>query len=76
MLENIIYEKELLLIMTSSSIEKPFMTKQLIQIYIKRYKEIRKLTKWEGEDYTTAWLLDYDCIKNHYRLIAVDLKGK
>ena len=23
--------------------------------------------------FTTGWLLDYDYIKNHYRLIAVDL---
>ena len=25
------------------------------------------------EDYTAGCLLDYDCIKNNYRLIAVDL---
>ena len=40
---------------------------------IKRYEEIRKLTTGNGEDYTTGCLLDYDYIKNHYRLIAVDL---
>ena len=40
---------------------------------IKRYEEIRKLTTGQDEDYTTRCLLDYDCIKNHYRLIAVDL---
>ena len=39
----------------------------------KRYEEIRKLTAGQGEDNTTGFLLDYDCIKNHYRLIAVDL---
>ena len=27
----------------------------------------------QGDDNTTGHLLDYDCIKNHYRLIAVDL---
>ena len=27
----------------------------------------------QGEDYTIECLLDYDYIKNHYRLIAVDL---
>ena len=32
MLENITYQKELLLIMLSSSIGKTFMTKELIQI--------------------------------------------
>ena len=26
----------------------------------------------QGEDYTTACLLDYNYIKNHYGLIAVD----
>ena len=40
---------------------------------IKRYKEIRKLITGQGKDYTTGCLLDYDYIKNHYRLIAVDL---
>ena len=44
---------------------------QAIDLDIKQYKEIRKLTL--GEDYTTICLLDYDYIKNHYRLIAVDL---
>ena len=39
----------------------------------KRYEEIRILTTGQGEDYTTGCLLDYDYIKNHYRLIAVDL---
>ena len=40
---------------------------------IRQYEEIRKLTTEQCEDYTTGCLLDYDCIKNHYRLIAVDL---
>ena len=40
---------------------------------IKWYKEIRKLTTGQGEDFTTKCLLHYDCIKNHYRLLAVDL---
>ena len=39
----------------------------------KRYEQIRKLTTGQGEDYTTGCLLDYNYIKNHYRLIAVDL---
>ena len=43
---------------------------------IKRYKEIRKLTAVQSEDYTTGCLLDYECIKNHYRLIAVDVSGQ
>ena len=46
---------------------------QAIDSDIKRYEEIRKLTTGQGEDYTTGCSLDYDYIKNHYRLIAVDL---
>ena len=39
----------------------------------KRHEEIGKLTIGQGEDYSTGCLLDYDYIKNHYRLIAADL---
>ena len=46
---------------------------QGIDLGIKRYEVIRKLTTGQGEDYTTECLLDYDYIKTHYRLIAVDL---
>ena len=40
---------------------------------IKRYKETRKLTTGQSEDYTTWCLLDYDYLKNHYRLIVDNL---
>ena len=40
---------------------------------IKRYEGIRKLTARHNEDYATVCLLDYEYIKNHYRLIAADL---
>ena len=43
---------------------------------IKQYEEIRKSTTRQGEDYTTGCLIDQDYIKNHYRLIAVDLSRK
>ena len=43
---------------------------------IKPYEEIRKSTTGQGEDYSTGCLLDYEYIKNHYRLIAVDLTRK
>ena len=46
---------------------------QPIELDIKRYKEIKKLTTGQGEGYTTGCLLDYEYVKNHYRLIAVDL---
>ena len=40
---------------------------------IKQYEETRKLTTGQGKEYTTGCLLDYEYIKNHYRLIEVDL---
>ena len=46
---------------------------QPIDSDLKRYDEIRKLTTAQGEDYTTGCLLDFDYIKNHYRLIPADL---
>ena len=46
---------------------------QAIDSDIKWYEEIKKLTTWWGEDYTSGYLLDYDNINNHYRLLAVDL---
>ena len=46
---------------------------QSVDSDIKWYEEIRKLTAEQGEDYTTGCLLDYEYIKNDYRLIAVDL---
>ena len=40
---------------------------------IKRYEEVRNLTIGQGEHCTTGNLLDYEYIKSHYKLIAVDL---
>ena len=40
---------------------------------IKWCEEIGKLITGQGKDYTTGCLLDYNYVKNHYRLIAVDL---
>ena len=34
---------------------------------------MKKLATRQGEDYTTGRLLDYDYVKNYYRLIPVDL---
>ena len=34
---------------------------------------MRKLTTGQGEDYTTGYLLNYDYIKNHYRLTEIEL---
>ena len=49
---------------------------QPIDSEIKRYEDIRKLTTEQGEDYTTGCLVGYNHIKNHYRIIAVDLSRK
>ena len=46
---------------------------QPIDSDVQRPEEIKKLTTGQGEDYITGCLLDYEYIKNHYRLIAVDL---
>ena len=46
---------------------------QAIDSDIKQYKETRKVTTGQGEDFTAGCLLDYDYIKNNYRLIAADL---
>ena len=43
-------------------------------LILKQYDEIRNLTTGQGEDYTSGCLLAYESIKNHYRLIAVDLR--
>ena len=56
----------------SSSMEKNVYDRS-IDSDIKQYKEITKLITGQGEDYTTGCLLDYDYVKTHYRLIAVDL---
>ena len=72
MLENITYQKVSLKIRTWPSTEKTFIFNS-INFDIKRYKETRKLIAAQGEDYTTGCLLDYKYIKNHYRLITVDL---
>ena len=49
---------------------------QAVDSDIKQYEEIRKLTKKQGEGHTTGYLLDYDYVKNYYRLIAIDLSQK
>ena len=46
---------------------------QAIDSGIKQYEETRKLAIGQSEDYTTGCLLAYHYIKNHCRLIAVDL---
>ena len=45
-----------------------------IDSYIKRQKEIRKLTTGQDEDYSTECLLNYEYIKNHFKLEAIGVK--
>ena len=47
---------------------------QPIDSDIKWHEEIRKQATGESEDYTAGCLLDYEYIKNRYRIIAVDLR--
>ena len=49
---------------------------QPIDSNIKQYVEIRKLTTGQGQDYTSGCLLDYEYIKNSYRLIAIGLSSQ
>ena len=46
---------------------------QPINDLVKQYEEIRKTATGQGDDYTTGFLLDYQHLKDHYNLIAVDL---
>ena len=65
-------DKDIIKITKSSSIERTFMTNPT-DSDIKQYEETRKLTTGQGKEYTTGCLSDYEYIKNHYRLIEVDL---
>ena len=46
---------------------------QPINDLIIQYDEMRKVLTVYGDDYTTGCLLDYVYLKDHYRLIPVDL---
>ena len=47
---------------------------QQVDLDIKRHEEVKKLTSWQDEDCTTGCLLDFDYIKNYYKLIVVDMR--
>ena len=40
------------------------------------YKNIRKIATGQGDDYTTGCLLNYQYIKDYYKMIAIDLSKK
>ena len=37
------------------------------------YENIRKIATGQGDDYATGCLLDYPCINDTYKMIAIDL---
>ena len=52
-------------------IEKTFLISQL-KINLITYDSIRKIVKFQKDDNTTGYLLDYDYIKDYYKMIAID----
>ena len=46
---------------------------QPINSMAKTYENIRKITIGQGDDYTTACLLEYSYSKNYSKMIAIDL---
>ena len=44
-----------------------------IESDIEKYRELKRVMIGKGEDYTTESLLDFNCFKKHYKLVAVDL---
>ena len=44
-----------------------------IESDIEKYRELKKVMIVKGEDCTTGSLLDFNCFKKHYKLVAVDL---
>ena len=49
---------------------------QTIYSDIKQFKDIRKLTTGQDEDYTIGCFLDYKYMKNYLRLTSVDLSTR
>ena len=46
---------------------------QTINDSVKQYDEVRKVSKGQGDDYTTGCLLDFAYLEKNYRLTAADL---
>ena len=46
---------------------------QPIKSYLKLQHNIRKIALGQGDDYASFYLLDHLYIKEHYKLIAIDL---
>ena len=52
--------------------EKTFLINRLK--VIKTLGDIGKITTGQGDDYTTGYLLDYNCFNKHYKMIEIDLR--
>ena len=46
---------------------------QPVKSDMKTYDNIQKSTTGQGNDYTTACLLDYNYFNKHYKMTAIDL---
>ena len=46
---------------------------QPVRNYFRTYDSIRKIAAPQGDDYTTGCLLDYNCLKNFYKIVTIDL---
>ena len=68
---NIFFQKLKLKNTTLKLMVEIFMIKPLINS-IKQYDETRKISTGQGDDYTTACLLDFAYLEKNCRLIAID----
>ena len=51
--------------------EKKFFD-QPVKNDLRTYENIQKIATGQGDDYTTSCLPDYNCLKNYYKIIALD----
>ena len=40
--------------------------------YLRTNDNIRKFTAGQGDDYTTGFLLDYNCFNKYYKKVAIE----
>ena len=50
--------------------EKKFFD-QPVKNGLRTYENIQKIATGQGDDYTTSCLLDYNYLKNYYKIIAL-----
>ena len=47
---------------------------QPVKNNLRPYDNIQRIAIGQGDDYTTACLLDYNYFNNYYKMIAIDLR--